>query len=94
MISRFIWNGQKPKLCTSILVLNKSQGGRNLVNLALRGKALKVEWVNRMYGAGDGVMNLLAQYHVGAQIKNELWECNINQNDVKMFNIQNRFSLV
>ena len=57
MITKFIWNGRKPKIHNSILTRDKIDGGRKLVNVKLCNISLKTEWVKRMYRYDDPVLN-------------------------------------
>ena len=88
MISDFIWNGRKPKLKYQILTLSQENGGRKLVDILYRDKALKIEWVRRLHSPqeGDEVLTCLAYYMINTKIQNELfWQCNFNKIDAKKF---------
>ena len=94
MLTEFIWNGRKPKIRTEYLTLDKSQGGRKLVNIATRDKALKVEWMRRLHDEtnADRMITVLAYYYINASIKNQLfWECNFCKDDCKQFEISSDF---
>ena len=93
IISRFIWNGRKPKIKLEFLQLNTKQGGRKLSNISLRDKTLKIEWIRRLHSdEGDTTITKLAYFMINTEITNELfWECNFSPQDVEQFKIISRF---
>ena len=93
MISRFIWNGKKPKIKMEILQADKAKGGRQLINVRARDQSLKVQWIQRLTSVGtDPVLIKLVYYHLNTEIKNSLfWECNLHEKDTPYFAIQNQF---
>ena len=81
-ISRFIWNGRKPKLRNKVLALSRNQGGLKLVDIGNRDKALKIQWVRRLHDK-DPVLTSLAYYMLDLPIKSELlWDCNFSKEDI------------
>lgn len=48
IITDFIWNGRKPKVAYSTLILPIAQGGLNLMDLAARVKVSSLQWVRRL----------------------------------------------
>ena len=90
MITQFIWNGRKPKIRTHTLMLNKQDGGRKLVNLRLRDKSLKVEWIKRIHT--DSTLAYMAYYFINKRFKNILfWGCIFSVKDCIAFFSCNKF---
>ena len=56
LMSRFIWNGRKPKMRTNYLMLDKAMGGRRLTDVAARDKSLKIEWIRHTVMSEDKVL--------------------------------------
>ena len=82
MITDFIWSGRKPKLKIQQLIQSKNEDGLKLVSVLDRDKALKINWVYKLYGT-DVVLNKLATYHLAPKINNEIfWECNFCTDDI------------
>ena len=48
-IEKFIWAGHKPKIPLRTLMQPKSNGGLGLINLTVKDKALKAQWVNHIF---------------------------------------------
>ena len=92
LITKFVWNGRRPKIRNEVLSLEKSQGGRKLVNARIKDQAMKVDWVKRIYTSNDPVLAELAYYHINSKIRNGiLWECNFASKDVELFNCRSQF---
>ena len=93
MISRFIWNGRKPKIRMMVLYMKPQNGGRNLGNLLLRDKSLKLEWIRRLHSEQcSSFFRALVYNQLNCGFKNELiWECNFNATDVVKFECKSAF---
>lgn len=48
IITDFIWNGRKPKVAYSTLILPVAQGGLHLMDLEVRVKVSSLQWVRRL----------------------------------------------
>ena len=49
LLEQFIWNGRKPKIKTTILQGRRVDGGLRLVNLCIKDRSLKAQWVSKLY---------------------------------------------
>ena len=60
LITEFIWNGHKPKIQNEYLMFHPTQGGRNLGNMEIRDKMLKIEWISHLCQDKDSALEFLA----------------------------------
>ena len=82
IICKFLWSGKKVKIPNKVLVLPKRCGGLKLTNVNLRHKALFLKWIKisqEIPEISDYVCTWLQPV-----LKNLIWECNINSNDVSL----------
>ena len=81
MIELFVWNGKKPKIKLATLQSAKTNGGLNLVDFSIKDKALKISWIQ--FYKTDPLIEQLLYTNLKLQIKEQIWECNLDPNDVK-----------
>ena len=67
----FIWEGKKPKIKQHILQGNKNQGGLGLINIIIKQKALKAQWVFDL--EKDPLTEYMAYDFIGNKIGRDLW---------------------
>ena len=82
LCSGFIWNGRRAKIPIEKLQNSKYAGGAGLVNLEVKDNSLKVGWIADL--ESDEFMYEMALESlkpIGILRKN-LWECNINTEDI------------
>ena len=80
-ISKFIWNGARPKILQNILTLPKDKGGLNLCDLERKNKALKIGWVQILHK--DEKLANVVYANLCNVMKEKLWNCNIETRDLK-----------
>ena len=81
IISKFIWEGKKPKITLKTLQAAKENGGLRLFDIRNKQKALKVQWVKRIESNVYFKESFLLCFPWGKM--KEFWECNIHKSDVK-----------
>ena len=77
---RYIWKGGIPKIALKILQGNKPDGGMGLVDLRIKDKALKINWV--VYLTEDIKVATLAYNALGCILREHVWTCNLNKEDL------------
>ena len=81
IIENFLWNGRKAKITSKVLQLNKIDGGLALVNLDLKDKALKINWVRWINE--DELLQELAYRKLDQHLRHEIWVCKICPSNVE-----------
>ena len=81
MILNFMWNNGTPKIATAALQNNKEFGGINLINLEVKDYALKISWINIL--TNDVELSNLAYHNLSPILKDNIWRCNLQENDVR-----------
>ena len=81
VVQNFIWKGRKVKIPFKVLQGNKKEGGLRLVDLDIKDKALKVQWVFRVIK--DELLRTLAYNMLDNKIGDLIWEVNLNKKDIK-----------
>ena len=87
-ISKFIWNGRRPKIKESVLKMQKSEGGAGLVDLEIKDKALKISWVKIL--AEEENLEKIVYINNIPELGRRIWDCNMRPSDVKYF-IKDKF---
>ena len=81
---QFIWDGRKPKIPLHKLQNSKKCGGLGLVDLRIKGNALRASWIIVLQK--DEVMSFLAYQNLNKYLQDTIWKCNIKMDDVKFVN--------
>ena len=90
IIRGYLWNGRKAKIAYNILQLPKKEGGLNLVDLAIKDKALKATWPQILQKEDDysqmvyGIMRCKT-------LKENIWRCTIHPGDVNSLKVKSSF---
>ena len=79
-ITKFLWNGHKPKIPLSVLQKLKKNGGLKLTNLRMRDKAIKIAWIK--YIITDNQLATIAYHLINKNLKEDIWKCNISTKDL------------
>ena len=89
-MSKFIWNGHKPKVKASVLKKSKKNGGCGLVDFRRKDRALKCAWIKMLY---EGSYPLTFVHEIINPVLGDyIWCSNLKQADVQLVtNIQNQF---
>ena len=76
----FLWGGHRPKIPTSTLQADWSQGGMRLVNLRLRDAALKSVWIKTVLAKDypEDIVYAATQ----PDLRENIWACNLKAADV------------
>ena len=80
-IEKFIWNGAKPKVNTTMLCRAQEQGGVKLINYTAKDKSLKLTWPQILLQ--EPKLKALVYENIGNPMGDNLWSCDINPSDVK-----------
>ena len=80
--TKFLWDGRRPKISLKKLQLSKKEGGLGLVDFRLKDIALKIFWVKELFTDLDQAK--LAYAILAPKLKNDIWECNLNEKDIKI----------
>ena len=80
VVVKFLWNGAWPKIPLKQLQLAKTQGGLNLVNLEWKDISLKSCWPAML--AADSTLSSLSYELLVPELKERIWDCNLNETDV------------
>ena len=89
IISKFLWNGKRPKIKNQILENNKANGGAGLVNMKIKDTAVKVKWIQTLY-YDQNMANLVYEL-IHPILKENIWRINIASTDVQDVPIKNKF---
>ena len=89
-IREFLWDGKKSKVAYRILQCPKKAGGLNLVNLEKRDTALKASWPY-ILKTEEEYAKIVYQLLRCEQLEQNIWRCNINSEDAKMFKTKSQF---
>ena len=81
LMSKFIWNGHKPKISLKVLQTSKQLGGMNLVNLEYKDIAIKTSWITML--DTDPLLENTVYTILKLTIKKKFWWCNLQVADVK-----------
>ena len=90
MVREFLWNGKKAKVAYKILQNPKDQGGVGLVNLVNKDKALKATWPQILAKEQDYSKLVYMSMRISG-IGEDIWRCNLHQDDVKLLKFSNSF---
>ena len=80
-ITRFIWNGNRPKISLKVLQMEKSEGGLGLVDFRLKDDSLKVKWLREINN--DEMICYFSEKNLCSSLKQDIWRCNISATDVE-----------
>ena len=81
IVTKFLWDGKRPKIAYKKLTLSYEQGGLKLSDLKLRDLALKVKWVQQdRFNQLSWSELLRVEKDFGKDI---WWKCNLSKKDVK-----------
>ena len=84
MITRFIWNNKTPRIRYSKLVQKYQNSGLQLVDLEAKNYALKAAWVSRW--SKKNRLGKIDWFYENLPIQDtRIWECNIDQRDLKYY---------
>ena len=90
LITSFIWNGNRPKVATKILQMNKLEGGLGLVNLKNKECAIKCSWIQTLMR--DELLSTVVYSILNTELQEEIWNCNLNETDIEnMFRLKSEF---
>ena len=89
LMNQFLWNMRKPKIPIEILQIPKKYGGAGLVNFEMKDAALKIKWVKDILS--DTFIAELAYKQINSDLREKIWICNLNYEDVRKLNISNKF---
>ena len=90
-IMNFIWDGKIPKIAYDKLIQDYDKLGLKLVDMNLKGQALKAAWVTKWTNSNDRMEWLYETLPVKDK---RIWECNLKPKDIKdLVNLKN-FSTV
>ena len=90
LFRNYIWGGKKSKIALNILQNSKSEGDLNLVNLKKRNMALKATWPKILHYE-DQYAQLVYGIMGCSKLKDDIWRCNLNQEDVQKVGITDPF---
>ena len=77
----FLWSNKTERVKRTILKNSKNVGGLGMPDITIKNTALKISWVKRMQNA----KHLEIFVYRTTWIQNQdIWKCNINQNDIKI----------
>ena len=88
MVNTFLWKG-RPKISMEILQASKESGGMRLMNLNKKDKAVKLSWINLLKNDSD--LAKIVYSYLQPNLKEDIWRCNLSENDVKYLNIKSNF---
>lgn len=74
-ISAFIWNNRRPKITPRLLTRDSKQGGLRLVDVELRQKALKIQWICKI--ENSIVWKSFFYGSLAVKINEIIWRCNL-----------------
>ena len=83
VVVKFLWNGAQPKIPLKQLQLAKAQGGLNLVSLEWKDISLKSCWPAML--AVDPTLSSLSYKLLIPELKERIWDCNLNEADVDLW---------
>ena len=89
LITKFLWNGNKPKIKMSSLQLKKAEGGLGLCNIAKREISLKVTWI-QIITTNEKVANY-AYHFIQPTLRQWIFDCNLAKHDVQYLKITSQF---
>ena len=90
IIRDYLWNSKKSKIAYNILQNPKNQGGLNLVNLKKKDMALKATWPAILEQEQE-YASIVYQQMRCKDLREEIWRCSIEPEDVKSLKIGNPF---
>ena len=80
IINSFIWNNKRPKIKTETLAAPKELGGLGLVNMTIKDKALKSQWVK--FALDNDQAKPLIYRLMNNPIGDYIWECQFIKKDI------------
>ena len=89
LIQEYLWDKKRPKIPLDILQRDGTQGGLKLVDLRCRDQALKVSWIQIL--EHDKSMATLAFNAVNDHLREWIFDCNLQPEDVKHLEIKDKF---
>ena len=81
IINDFFWSSRKPKISMQTLQLEKFQGGLGLVDIVLKDKSLKINWVKWINE--DKYLAEFAFRKLCPVLWEDIWQVRLNQSDIK-----------
>ena len=83
VILNFIWDGKKPKIPMKTLYANKEDGGASLIDMELKDRALKANWIQIIHT--DKYLSEFAFQALCPIMRETFFQCNIGQKDITIF---------
>lgn len=87
IILEFLWEGRKPKIAYSKLILPYSKGGLKLHNIMIRNKAMRLAWIPKMLNESNWANLMQSFLPIPTQM---IFKCNISAKHVDVLGINNR----
>ena len=89
LVTKFVWNGGKPKIAKKILQAPKRLGGLKLINLEYRDIAIKCTWPQILENENNYAKTVYKTIIQTFEVN--IWRATLHWNDVCQINIGNKF---
>ena len=80
LVTKYLWNGRKPKIALETLQNSTTYGGLKLVNFKTKEESLKACWIQ--YLDQNPYLAEIAYTNLCPTLRQEIWKCNISSKDI------------
>ena len=82
LIKDFIWAGKRAKIPMNILQGNKLDGGLGLIDIEIKDRVLKMQWVVKLLESEDEVLKGTAYKLLHNPLGDEIWQIQLDKSEI------------